>query len=205
MALAILSLFIIYNSFDKNKINYVSVTDYYTFKSNNYNSLVYNYLKDNNRLSSFSMEFTNQSINSIYKDLLDNRTIRVNNNDYYFKKVLRESDIVVIDVGMNELSNNYDKYNMDNNKELYLRIYSDIEKLIKEIRKYAKGNVLFIGPYNPSIFYEADTDSFFNNIDITLGELMKENNIIYIDTYELVKSKGNIQDKLSKIIEFYME
>ena len=204
MAFAIASLFIIYNLFN-NKINYVSISDYSIIIPNNYNNYIYKYLHNKKRLGTFNTEFINEDINNLYKDLLSNRTIRVNNNDYYFKKVLRESDLVVINVGMNVISAKYDKYNMEKNRDLFLKVYQNVEKLIIEIKKYAKGKIIFIGPCNPTNYYDANTDRFFYDINNKLNELMINNNVIYIELYELVKSNNNIQRKLANIIEFYLE
>ena len=205
LILAILSLFFIYRLFDNKKVNYVSISDY-LFINNNYNNYVYKYLQNKNRLSSFSTHFVNNSISSIYKDLLNNRTIRINNRDYYFKKVLRESNIVVINVGMEEFASNYDKTDMSKNLKTFNSQYDDIVKLIREIRKYAKEKVIFMGYYNPTNYYDARTDELFRNIDLKLGELMHANEVGYIDLYSTIKgSRKNIDKKLASIIEFYME
>ena len=194
-------MFITYKCFDKNKINYLSVSDSY----NKYNDYIYEYLKSNNRLSSFNTDFINDGIDDIYRDIVNNRTIRINNNDLYLKKLLRESDLVVIDIGMYELKNCYDKYYMTKNKECFSKMYSDYELLVNEITKYAKGTIVFMGLYNPTNYYDSSTDSFFYDIDIKLGELMINNGVNYINRYELIKNKQNIHYQLASIIEFYMK
>ena len=199
---SIICLFLIYHLFDKNKVNYVSVSE----NLYSYNDYVKDYLISKKRLNSFNTEFINNSINNLYKDLKNNRTIRVNNNDYYFKKVLRESDFVVINIGMTELNNSYDKYDMNKNNSFFSKMYLDIERFIQEIKKYAQGKILFIGLYNPSNYYDANTDRFFYDVNIKLNELMLKNNIIYIDLYEMAKNnKENIQEKIANIINFYLE
>ena len=180
----------------------------------NYNEYIKDYLDKNNRLGTFNTSFINKNILSIYKDLLNNKTIKMDSNDYYFKKVLRESDFVVINIGMEELSYNYNKLDMNQNYQYFAKMYSNILKLVSEIRKYAKGKVLFLGYYNPTNYYDARVDEFFCDMDIKLNDLMINNNIIYIDLYELVKSnnykKGNFIDinmhlKITNIIKYYME
>ena len=198
---SIVCLFFIYCLFDKGKVNYVSISD----NLYNYNTYVKEYLLSKNRLNSFNTEFVNGSIYNIYKDLQNNRTIRVNNNDYYFKKVLRESDIVVVNVGMMELNNNYNKYDMSKNTDLFYKVYINIEKLVKEIRKYALGKVLFIGLYNPTDYYDAGVDRLFYDMDIKLNELMIKNNIVYIDIYETIKGSQYDDRKIANIIKFYIE
>ena len=215
LVFSLLCLFLIYKCFDKNKINYVSINDYSIYSNlSNYNEYIKDYLDKNNRLGTFNTSFINKNILSIYKDLLNNKTIKMDSNDYYFKKVLRESDFVVINIGMEELSYNYNKLDMNQNYQYFAKMYSNILKLVSEIRKYAKGKVLFLGYYNPTNYYDARVDEFFCDMDIKLNDLMINNNIIYIDLYELVKSnnykKGNFIDinmhlKITNIIKYYME
>lgn len=207
LIITFVSLFIIYKCFDKNKVNYVCVSDYYINNKINYNDYIYKYLVNSDRLGTFNINFTNKDTYSIYKDILNNRTIRINNKDFYFKKVLRESDVVIINVGMGELSSFYNKYNMNENNNFFNKLYFDIEKLIKEVKKYAKETIIFIGLYNPTNYYDAKTDEFFYNIDTKLNKLMMNNDINYIDLYELIKNsnnKENISFKIASILEFYI-
>ena len=213
----ILCIILIYNSINNNKINYVSISDKSIIMNNsdNYNDYLRNYLLEKNRLSTFNTYFINDNALSLYKDLKNNRTIRINNNEYYFKKVLRESDFVVINVGMEEFSINYDKYDLKNNYQIFSSLFLNIEKLVKELKKYALGKVVFLGLYNPTNYYDSNVDSFFYDIDIKLNELMMKNNIIYINLYELVKSNkykdnsafinslGN--EKIANCIKFYLK
>ena len=216
LLLSFVCLFVIYKCFDNNKINYVSISDYSIYHDSlNYNDYIYKYLTDSNKLSAFNTEFINNNAFLIYKDLLNNRTIRINNNDYFFKKVLRESDLVVINIGMEELYNKYDKYNINTNYENFNKIYSDLKILLKEIRKYAKGRILFIGFYNPYDYYDAKIDEFFYKVNIELNNIMIDNNIIYINLYEIIKGNNYIKNKLflnqdgykqiANIIKFYIE
>ena len=203
MALAILILYIIYNSCN-NKTNYVSITDYY-INNSNYNNYIYDYLNTNNKLGTFINEFNNKDIKKIYVDIKNNRTIRVNNKDLYFKKVLRESDIVVINVGMSELSRNYDKYEMKNNNDVFEKIFFNLQILMNELKKYSKGTIIYVGLYNPTNYYDASVDSFFNNLNHKLRKLMEENGIVYLDIYELYKNdKHAIDRKIADIIKYYI-
>ena len=206
-----LLIFFIYNGFNNKKINYVSIGDNLI---NGYNKYVLKYLDNSNRLGNANT-FINNSIKGLYSDIKKNKTIRSNDNDYFIKKVLRESDILVISIGMQELFNNYDKYDMNHNYKILNKIYNDLDILLNEIRKYAKGTIIFLGYYNPTNYYDSKTDEFFFNIDIKLNKLMGDD-IIYIDLYKLVKghqykNKDSIYlnedayKKISNIIEFYID
>ena len=221
--ITVFGIILIYNYFDNHKINYVSIGDNlingmnsYNIKSYGYNEFVKEYLDKNKRLSSFNNYFFSKNIIDLTKDIKNNRTIWLDNNEYFIKKVLRESDILVISVGMEELSKNYQKYNMDSNYIYFNKMYIDIENLVKEIKKYAKGTILFLGYYNPSTFYDSKTDEFFCDVDIKLNRLMMLNDISYIDLYEKVKGnryKDNVDtpylnirgyENIAQTIEFYL-
>ena len=212
----IVGIYLIYLYFNKTNINYLAISDNVMMSDSNFNNYVYKYLKSKNRINDFNTNFTNYTASLIYKDIKTNRTIRVNNHDYYLKKSLRESDLVVISVGMEELANNYNKYDINENYIYFNKMYPDIEKLIKEIKKYAQEKVIFLGFYNPTNYYDAKVDEFFYDIDIKLNRLMINNNIVYIDLYEQVKGNnykiGNsvyLNDiaykKIANYITYYLE
>ena len=222
--LTILGLFLIYRHFDNHQINYVSIGDGLIKGMNSknqinygYNDFVKEYLKRKGHLSSFNNSFYNNKVSGLTEDVKKNRTIWEGNNEYYIKKLLRESDMLVISVGMEELSNNYDKFNMEHNYIYFNKMYVEIEKLITEIKKYAKGTIIFVGYYNPTTYYDSKTDEFFCDIDIKLNRLMMVNDISYIDMYEMVKGnryKDNLDtpflnirgyEKLAETLEFYLE
>lgn len=220
--LTIFGLFFIYHHFDSHQIKYVSIGDGLIrgMDSRNqinygYNDFVKEYLEKKGQLFLFNNSFYNKKIEGLIDDVKKNRTIWNNNNEYYIKKLLRESDVLVISVGMEELMESYDKFNMDNNYIYFDKMYNEIEKLIMEIKKYAKGTILFVGYYNPTTYYDSKTDEFFCDMDIKLNRLMMVNDISYIDMYEIVKGnryKDNLDtpflnirgyERLAKSIEFY--
>lgn len=172
-------IYLIYSLFYINKLNYVLITD------NLFNNKYLTNIIDYKNINSFNDYYKTSSIKKLYQDISNNRTIRVDNTDYYLKKVLRESDILIISVGMEELSNNFDKYNMENNYNYFNNLYPNIERLIKEIKKYAYGKIIFLGYYNPTNYYDSSIDSFFYKINDKLNNLMLNNNIIYIDIYKV--------------------
>ena len=216
--LTFLGIFLIYYHFNIHTINYISIGDNVMNNNfNNYNTFIKEYLIRKEWLGNFNTSFYNKTVLSLYEDIKNNRTIRNGEEDYYIKKVLRESDVLVISVGMEELSKNYNKYNMDHNYIFFNKMYVDIEKLVCEVTKYAKGKILFLGYYNPTDYYDSTTDEFFCDIDIKLNRLMMINDIYYIDLYEQVKGnryKDNLNstflnirgnEKIAEIIEFYFE
>ena len=199
--ITIIGIYLIYSVVNVNKINYVSINDSIT---NKYEYYLNDYLANKNRLNEFNNYYTCSSITKLYEDIRNNRTIKVDNKDYYLKKVLRESDVVVINVGMNEFRNNFDKYNMKNNYDYFNNLFDDIERMIIEIRKYAYGKVIIVGYYNPTSYYDANIDKYFYEINSKLTKLMKDNNSIYINLYSIVKENNDIDKRIFTIIENYI-
>ena len=195
--LTFFGIYIIYSNFNNNLVNYVSFND--TLNCYNYNEIIKNYL--NNHLLNYNNLFINKDINSLIKDIKNNKTIRFNDKDYYIKKDLRESDVLVIFIGEEELSKNYSKFDMNKNYYYFNKMYNDIELLINEINQYAKGKIMFLGYYNPTNYYDSKTDEFFFDIDNRLSNLMIKNNINYIKLYEIVKGNNYKSDEIHLNIE----
>ena len=192
--LVFFGIFFVYNNFDNKSINYVSFND--TLNCYNYNQMIKEYLEKNNKLLNFNDLFINKNISGLIKDIKNNRTIRYKNRDYYIKKDLRESDVLVISIGDEELSKYYDKYDLNKNYYFFNKMYNDVELLIKEINKYAKGKIFFLGYYNPTNYYDSKSDEFFFEIDSKLNNLMINNNMNYISLYEIIKGNNYKSDEI---------
>ena len=216
LLITLVSIYFIYFYFNKTNIDYLAISDNIMAKNINYSDYLKNEVEKNKKIKEFNPYFINDSIILLYQDIINNRTIRIDNKDYYIKRSLRESDFVIISVGMEELSNNYNKYDMKDNYNYFNKMYLDIEKLINEIKKYAQDIIIFLGYYNPTNYYDSKVDEFFYNMDIKLNRLMVNNNITYIDLYELVKGNSykeknsvylnNLAHKrIANILEFYIE
>jgi len=145
-----LSLFGIYKAFDNPKLNYISIGDSLINGINPYNNMGYgyndyvkNYLERNNKLRSFNNYYYNNSLKGLTEDIKNNRTIMVDDKEYFLKKILRESDIIVVSSGMDELSFNYQEDDMKYNYQYFDKMYNDIEELILELKKYSINDIIF--------------------------------------------------------------
>ena len=187
----LLCIYLIYVELNNNKINYVSINDNYGIRLK-YDDCLKELITNDKRLGTYNNSFSNSSVYNVYQDLVNNRTLRIDNSDYYLKKILRESDLLVISVGMEELSIYFDKYNIDSNSVYFDKLYTDIEKLIIEIKKYAYGKIVFIGYFNPTNYYDSKIDEFFYKINDRLSKLMNLYNISFLDIYDITKLNNNI-------------
>lgn len=206
LLLTMVCLFLIYNLFRNNGIHLVYISN--DIKS--YDNYIKEYL---DKPIYFNNVFKEKTILRLVNDIKNNRTIWDDNNEIYLKKVLRESDVLVINIGMYELNNYYNPYRMDLNRYYFNNMYQSIEELICEIVKYAKEKIIFIGYFNPTEYYDGKTDEFFYYVNSKLNRLMINNNIAYIDVYKLFKENNyksneiinqNGYKALASIIAFYL-
>ena len=210
ICLSIFIVYIIYQTSYKYNVNCLILSSHevsYLKTINNLLSSKYHYVNINN-------QFINNNIHGMIDDIKKNKTIINNKKIYYLKKMLREADYLIIDIGMKELTGNYNSFNNSLNSLFFDKMYQDIQRLIEEIKKYAKYKIIFIGYYNPTNFYDSNSDKFFYNIDIRLNRLMMNNNIIYISTYELVKGNTDKEKdnyinpkgikRLMELIDYYI-
>ena len=195
--IVIIIIYLIYNHYSVNNINYVSISS-----NNSYDKYIIN------DVYSYNNHFNSSTIKDLTYDIINNRTIKVDNNIYYLKKVLRESDVLVINIGMEELTNYFNKYDMNNNYLYFNKMYLEIKELINEIKKYSFGKIIYLGYYNPTNYYDSNIDRFFYDINIKLERLMVDNNIIYLDLYELIKGNKDsliINKKIANSIKYYLK
>ena len=201
MILCILSIFLIFIFAKDNKINYLSIGDTltrginsYNLYGNGYNNYVKNYLKRNNLLRTFNCDYYNNSIVGFESDINNNKTIVINDKEYYLKKMLRESDLVVISLGMDELAYYFDS-DINNVNKQFDKMLLNLKDFIKSVRAYAKNKVLFVGYYNPTNAYNSDIDELFYYIENSLKDMLNQYDIDYIDLYEKVKASNYLDNK----------
>ena len=206
LAIIILSVFLIYFFFNTNQKVYSAVGDFYAAGLNSDNSYEYGYpdyikdiYKENNVLKYYDNNYTKDSY-SIEKMRLD-----IKNNDFKVekgttisvKKVLREADILTITIGMNDLLEYLNLRKIDDLEYLnkldidkgLIDIEQDLNKLILEIRKYAKRDIILVGYYfpnkknYPNIYYVSKQ---FDNI---YNKISKKYKIEYISSNYLLKNQ----------------
>jgi len=179
------SVLIIYKNNNKNDICYTSLgdgfakgIDSYGQEDYGYSDYLKDYLKEANRLNVYSKDFTDKEymINTLYADIIMDKKGKTN-----IKQTLRESKIVTLSIGLNDLlyklsvTENINQYKLE-------KIISDIDKsldvLLEEINKYYKGKIYIIA------YYYKKTDNYYLTEGVKkLNELYKnKKNIIYISS-----------------------
>lgn len=207
LIIIILSIFGIYYFFKNDKLNYIALGDSlveginsYGEKGYSYSDYLVNYFKENNKLSYF-----NKYAKSGYRTIDIINDIRIKND---LKKDLRESNLVTISIGANDFLNSFNIRNLDRNnilelKNIVINILPDVEDCIKEIRKYAKQDIIIVGYYNPIPFLfntnGNDLDILFAFIDDEYKKIANKYKCEYLSIYQLFKNNSDYLPNPSNI------
>jgi len=160
-----------------------------------YNDYVVEYLRSKNLINNYYRDFAISDLrtNDLIKMIQDNYEIRVKDRKVTIQQALAKADIVTVSVGSYDLYNHLGITNggviIKNNEELnsYFRsMFTDLDNLLKTIKKYTIGRVIVIGFYNPQIDSSEDIDSIFKFIDNSYEKIAEKNNCDYISLNESV-------------------
>lgn len=167
---AVILIFIFFITKDK-KIYYLSLGDSLSVGQSPYNDInksygdyVASYLKEKNILEFYTKNFSNSNYRSIdlLNDLKENKEIIIDDKKISIKHALIKSDLVTVSVGANDLFYKLNIGNEFKGKD-FTNIYTyvdevilDIDKLLFELRKSCKEQIMVLGFYNPFINYSHD-------------------------------------------------
>lgn len=185
-------VFVIYVINSNNQIHYLSIGDSLINGYNSYGGRVYgfnNYVEDylnNNQIKSTFL--IDNSKNDVYKNLInlkDNGYINIKKSKKYLKSELTKSNLVVLSLGHDEI---YNAIKNNNNVDLTIDVtIENIDYYLKEVKKYAKENIVLIGFYDP--FRKENTKKIISNINKNLKIITKSNKICYLNIDELNDEK----------------
>lgn len=186
-----MSIFFIYKFNYKKGYNYIAIGDDLALGVNAYGMVEYGYFdyisswlsKDNMLLDSYNgFSYKGCSINSLYEDIYYNR----NADDKNIKRELREADVVTISVGMNDITELFHEIG-NSNYSLYLNEYDDLvndfERMLKEVKKYAKGKIIVLGYYMND--NDKDTLKNIKYINNRISNICDLENVIFVDIYDV--------------------
>lgn len=209
ISLVVLVIFLTYLFFYDNRINYVVLGDSLAQGVNPYGEVGYSYtdyiseyLEDNGKLKTFIKGYATSgyTTSDLLDDLHNNRKIEVDGNHVNIRHALRESDLVTISIGANDFLkginlNDLDLSSTDNYKKRIDNILSDIDLVLREVRKYAKEDVIVVGYYNPFnrlfLSYRNSLDEIFEYTDIKYKEVCDKHLSSYVSTYSLFKENSD--------------
>lgn len=197
--LVCISIFLIYKRNDKNNINYTSLGDGLAIGIDSFGRIDYGYsdyikdfLQEKEKLNQYIKSFSNQNMNieKLQEYILINKKIKLRKKEYNIRNTLRETEILTISVGLNDLIYNLNVTNIKTDYKLDC-IINDINKdfntLIKEIKKYYPGKIYVIGYYKSPVY-----DSLTNRGIDKLNKIYSDNKeVTYISTSDILSYDKN--------------
>jgi len=201
-------VFAIYILNTDKEIYYIALGDSLAAGQNPYNQIGYgysdyvsNYLKENGLLEYYTNDYaaSGYRITDIEKDINENKKITVNNEIHGIKEILRKADLLTLSIGANDIFYKLGITNISNidltevtNLNVYINdTLNDLDKLITNIKKYFKKDLVLIGYYNPlaaiSSEYCRELEPIFTQINSGMKKISQKHNIYYVEIYEIFK------------------
>lgn len=178
--LGVLFTVIIFSSFTSEKKDLLVIGDSLSlgttsFDINEKSYINYFYEELNNNISSFNSSYAinNLSARDLYDLLLFNESL--NDNYFTIKQLINGSEILVINIGVDELNNNA-------SEKSYL-YYMDL--ILNEIRKINDNQIYVIGVYSNSI--NLDT------VNIFLNDICTKYNAYYVDISNITEDDYTLE------------
>ncbi|MBO5138747.1 MAG: hypothetical protein J6B89_03860 [Bacilli bacterium] len=161
LMLSIPIIYIIYALNSSKSINYLSLGDDIALGINSFGISNYSYsdyfrdhLEEKNTLHEYLNNYSekNKNITELYNDLLTNKKIIVDKKVYNLKKTLRESGIMTLSIGQNDIKNEVNSLEkavitQTDYTNIVNKIYKKYEILLEEINKYFKGDLYILSTY----------------------------------------------------------
>lgn len=178
-----LSCYLIYNLTEKPSLSCLALGD----------ALADNKYIENNELIT---EYNNDFINADYRiiDLVStikyNEEIEVDNKHLSIHRLLKNADIVILSIGMNDI---YYKLNSDT-LDIYTYInnmVNTMETLYEELDKYNYKKVYVLGYYNIT----DKNNDLFTYLNYKMKRITKKHNYEYLELNTLLKEKQNFLKK----------
>ena len=173
-----ISCYFIFKLTEKKELNVMSIGD--SIAKNNY--LLE--LSDNIVLNN---EFTNKDYRVI--DLLNiikyNEEKINNNKEISIHQQLKKTDILIISIGMNDITY---KLN-DNTKDIYTylnNMLNNYEEILKEINHYDYNQVFIIGYYN----YQNKYNDIYTYTNYKLKQITSKYHFTFIDTNKIINNNN---------------
>lgn len=213
LLLVIVATLLIYKITYHEGYNYVALGDSlaagmnpYGEENYGYSDYVKDYLEQKDLLKFYTNDFATSgyTIDDLQEDIENNKRIDIDGDKVSIRKILRESDIVTISIGANDFLKLFNTKKLDykdlkkisNNKGLYLKkidsIALELDQLLIEVKKYAKGDIILLGYYNPLPYietYKKEIDYLIEYGNNKFLEVCEDNDILFIDIFNNLDSK----------------
>ena len=202
LIIVVLSYFIM----SKREMNYTILGEKEIFSNNlvskNFSDLIYEKLSTEKNFWFYSKEFIKEDIRII--DLINIIKDNQKSDNLSIQNILNRTNILILNIGNSEIYYKLSKLDIEENNDKtvyrYLdEITKDMVKLLKEIKKYNNSDIYVLGYYNNT--NNMNNDKYYKYINNLMNNYCKNNNIYFIDTYEILNK--NI-DYLSQNMPIYI-
>ncbi len=168
-----------------------------------YGDYVAEYLKDKEVLEFYTKKFSKSGYRSIdlLNDLNNNKKIKVDGKEITIKHALIKADIVTVSIGSNDLFyklNVGNEFDMDEFDDIYTYVdeaISDVDKLLYELRKSCKEQIMVFGFYNPFTNFSSSLANTVEPVIVYANEkmknLVKKYDMTYVDIHDMFLANDN--------------
>ena len=176
-----LSCYLIYNLTEDKNLSYLVIGDT---------------IADNPYIENTVKEYNNNYINEEYRiiDLINilkyNQEITINKNKVSIHRLLKNADILIISIGMNDI---YYKLNSDT-KNIYTYLndmINNMKVLLSQIDKYNYEKVLVLGYYNN----KNENNDIFTYLNYKMKAVIQDYNYEYIELNNNLQNNPNFYQK----------
>lgn len=171
--------------------------------SESYGDYVADYLKDKKVLEFYTKGFAKSGYRSIdlLNDLNNNKKIKVDGKEITLKHALIKADIVTVSIGSNDLfyklnvGNEFDLNEMDDIYTYIDESINDVNKLLFELRKSCKEQIMVFGFYNPFTNYSSTlsnmVEPFIEYANAKMETLVRKYNMTFVDIHDIFLANDN--------------
>ena len=143
------------------------------------------YLKNNTIITKYNNNYINQDyrITDLINIIKYNEEIEINNKKISIHRLLKNNDILIISIGMNDI---YYKIN-DNTKNIYTymnEMVNNMEILLDEINKYTYKKVIVLGYYNIT----NNHNDLFTYLNYKMKRITNKYNYEYLELNDILKN-----------------
>ena len=171
--------------------------------SESYGDYVSEYLKDKGVLEFYTKKFAKSGYRSIdlLDDLNNNKKIDIKGKKITIKHALIKADLVTLSIGSNDLFyklNIGNEFDMNEFDDIYTYVdesINDVDKLLYELRKACKEQIMVFGFYNPFTNFSSSLANTVEPIILYANEkmknLVKKYDMTYVDIHDAFLANDN--------------
>lgn len=195
-----LSCYFIYNFTNDKQLSYLTLgdclskgTNEYGVAIKGYSDYIRNYLVNQNILKDYNKTFTSNDYRII--DIIKILSYNEKRDNYSLNRLIKESDIITISLGMTELYNKIER--KDQNIYTYIdTMINDYTKILDYVNKFHHEKVFILGYYNVL----GTSNDVFDYANYKLEKECQKRKFIYINLSKTLNNNPNYFSKKGTFI-----